>query len=212
MKPSLKLRRKHAVVLVACTTVGLGAFIGASYAAQSESTPSTPNTAGTSGHPRALHASAAPIAVAALPGPAQAALGSIGSKAAAPLATVGAGAHATTVFAVRGADGATCIEVTHAGGNIAEPANCVSDAYLRVWNSASGTGDPGTGTIVSKRIVAVVSAEVSTVRVLFADGSSRDFSPDANGIVTLETTSGQTMATAVEAIASTGATLASLNV
>jgi len=212
MKPSLKLRRKHAAVLVACATVGLGAFIGVSYAAQSNGSVSTPNTAGSEGHDRTFHSSAAPIALTALPATAQAALVGVGAKTVVPIAGIGSGEHATNVYAVTSTTGTTCVEVTHAGGNIAEPANCASDAYLRVWNDASGVGDPGTGAIVSKRIVALVSAEVSTVRVIFADGSARNLSPDANGIVTLETTSGQAMPTAVDALDASGTTLATLNV
>jgi hypothetical protein len=211
VKPSLKVRRKPLAVLATCAAVGLGAFIGVSSAAPSGNPSGIANTAGSGGHPHSVQAAGAVAPVATLPAPAQAALGAIGAKAAAPLVSVGTGSHATNVYAATDAGGATCIEVTHAGGNIAEPANCVSDAYLRVWSDASGTGAPGSGTIVSKRIVAAVSTEVRTVRVTFADGSSRDLSPDANGLVTLETGAGQAVPTSVSAIDAAGTTLASLS-
>ncbi len=209
---TLTHRRRHMAILATCVTVGLGASIGIAYAAQSDGSNGPPNTAGAGAQARAVHASAAPINVSSLPTPAQAALATIGAKVVLPLASVGGGTHTTAAYGAAGADGRSCIEVTHASGNIAEPPNCASDAYLRVWNDASGTGTPGSGPIASKRIVAAVSAEVNAVRVTFSDGSTLTYTPDANGIVTLERSSGESMPTQVDAINASGVSLASINV
>lgn len=211
MKPSVKLRWKPVAVIAACVAIGLGAFIGVS-AAASGGSPSQANTAGTGGHAYSLHAVAATVSASNLPAPAQAELAHIGAISAAPLASVGSGANETDVYGVTASSGAACIEVTHAGGTIAEPPNCTSNAYLRVWSAESGTGDPEAGTASLTRVIAAVSTEVKTVRVSFADGSSRDFTPDGNGLVVVQTAGGQALPTSVSALDAAGVPLATMGV
>lgn len=212
------LSSKSVAVLVVCVGAGYGAFVGISSASSSGTSAAASgtynlpaNTAGVGGHPYPIAASNAAIAASALGRPVQGELSSIGATSAVPLASIGSGSNETDVYSVAGANGANCIEFTHGGGMIAEAPNCASDAYLRVSDIVNGSGDAETGTVTSMQVVAVVSTEADAVRVSFANGSTQDYKPDHNGIVTLQT-SGQPVPVSVSAIDGAGTTLATVGV
>jgi hypothetical protein len=134
------------------------------------------------------------------------------ATASARVAVVGRGAGAATLFAVKQPSGEICFSVAHAGGNIVEPLNCHSDAYMRVWSDASGSGVTDIAQSVSQHVIAVVSQEVLAVRVTFADGSSKLAYPTAVGVISASTAGGASRVTQLEALGAGDSVLAAANV
>lgn len=212
MKSLPKVRWKSIALIVSCVAVGGGIFIGVSSAAPSDNPSGLANTAGAGGHPYPMNGAGPAVALAGLPALVRSELSTIGATSAVPLASIGGGSDETVVYGTTGSSGASCVEFASAGATIASPPNCASSANLRVWSEESGTGNPDHGDVTSTQVVAVVSTSVATVRVTFADGSTRDYAPDGTGIVMVETTSGQSVPESVSALDAAGTTLATLGV
>lgn len=201
------MRRPFLIGLVAVALV-IGASFGVARAALRDTSSPVPNTAGSGGHARALAGGAR----ADLTQTERDVLAASGVTSASVLASIGGGSHTARLLAAPTPTG-TCLTVSHANGNIVEPLNCSSDAYLRVWHDASGSAAAsGIANAQSFRIIAVASAEVASVSVTFANGSSRTFTPDSRGVVTLEGGGGAHRATSVAAFAADGSQLASIGV
>lgn len=196
--------------VLACAAIGGGTLIGVSSASSSDNPSGVANTAGSGGQVYATSATAAVVSVGSLPLVVQSELATVGATSVVPLASVGSGGQESVAYSATGANGANCIEFSNASGKIAEPPNCVAGANLRVSSEEFGMGNPDSGDVTSTETIAVVSTNVATVRVKLADGSLHDYAPDANGVVTIETTGDQPAPTAISAVDSAGATLATL--
>jgi hypothetical protein len=205
-RTSPKLVFAGMAVLAVAVAGGIGFARAASPTAAEQA-----NTFGSGGTTRSLHF--APTASAAgLSAVADSVLADANVVRSARLASLGSGDHAAALVAAATATGSTCFTATHAGGKIVEPLNCQSGAYLRVWNDASGDGAPSIANSTSQRVFAVVSQEVASVRISFADGSSRLLLPDSAGAIAIATSGGASRATRLEALGTDGGVLTSANV
>lgn len=167
------------------------------------------NTAGQGAHPHPFNVAAAPAANG-VSETLHSVLADAGVTKVMTVAQVGAGDHVAQLVAATRPGGDVCFTVAHAAGRIVEPLNCDSGAYLRIWTGASGSGDPAVENSSSARLIALVSAEVSTVRVTFADGSSRLLTPDSLGVVSIESAGGAELPLRVDALATDGTPLVTL--
>lgn len=189
------LNLKAAAVLVAVAAAG-----GIAVATAATGSSVTPNTSGVGGSAPKLGAAIAlpvPTLVSSVTG--------AGAKATV-VGAVGSGAHRALLLAVE-QGGLTCFTASHADGAIVEPLNCAQDAYLRVWDDMSGSGDVATG-VSSQRVLTLASAEVDAVVFALADGTTKTLTPDANGVAALETSSAAARVVGVTALDAGGQALA----
>jgi hypothetical protein len=164
-----------AVMVVFAVAAGIGIAAGATGSASAP-----PNTAGAGGSPPKVPV-ALPLAVPALVDSATAGV----QDTATVVGKVGSGEHESLLVAVQHG-GLTCFTATHAAGAIVEPLNCAQDAFLRVWDDTSGSGDLASGAN-SQRVFALVAAEARAVVFVLADGTTKTVIPDASGVAALET-------------------------
>lgn len=189
----------------------LGIALGAAWASRTAIDLSLmPNTAGIGGSPRPVDFSSAALR----PTPSDvlnAVLRDAGATEAVVVGESGVSAQSAELIAVRLPNGNTCFTASHAGGKIAEPLNCSSDAYLRVWSDAHGSpSDLSINEARNARLLVLVATEVNSVRVSLADGSTRTLVPDNEGVATIQTAEPENRPIKVEALAKDGAVIASI--
>jgi hypothetical protein len=202
IKRTLKPTTRWAVLVAAVVTAGAIATGLAFGLAANPRANGTPNTFGMGASARSI--TGTPIAETSLSTTARDALATAGARNPARIASVGSGSQQAVLLQVNNAAGDSCLTVSHFGGKVVEPLNCHGDAYLRTWTDASGSGEIGPTGIGSVRTITAVAADVRTLRVSFADGSSRLIAPDRNGVVTLVSAAAPTN---VEALGTDGSVL-----
>jgi hypothetical protein len=186
-----------AVMLAVAAVAGIGVAVAAT-----DSGATRANTAGVGGSAPRVTSTLA-IAVPTLVG----AVTNGAIQSATVVGEVGSGGHQSLLVAVQ-QNAVNCFTATHADGAIVEALNCAQDAYLRVWDDASGSGEVDTSKASSQRVIALASGEVASVAFRFADGSSRTAKPDENGVAAVEIVAPESRVVAVTALDAGGQPLA----